>query len=91
MATTTQRGYGHAHQRRRAAWAPRVATGTVPCWRCGNLIPAGAPWHLGHDDHDRSVYRGPEHTACNLAAAGRARRTPEPTPPSPAPRPVSTW
>jgi len=31
------------------------------CWRCGELIRPGQPWHLGHDDYDRTKYRGPEH------------------------------
>lgn len=30
--------------------------------------------HLGHDDHDRSITRGPECVECNLTAAGRASR-----------------
>jgi hypothetical protein len=66
------RGYNAGHDRLRAEWEPRVATGTVKCWRCKQLIDAAGPWHLGHDDHDRSVHRGPEHTRCNLSAAGRA-------------------
>jgi hypothetical protein len=32
-------------------------------------------WHLGHDDNDRTVYRGPEHPCCNV---GAPRRTPPP-------------
>ena len=31
-------------------------------------------WHLGHDDNDRTVYRGPEHESCNLKAAARKGR-----------------
>lgn len=64
---TTARGYGTSHQRLRAAWAPVVATGTVPCWRCEELIPAAEVFHLGHDD--QRVTRGPEHRLCNLRAA----------------------
>jgi hypothetical protein len=44
------------------------------CWRCGEPIVGtrrGADWVLGHDDHDRSVIRGPEHPAENYATAGR--------------------
>jgi hypothetical protein len=34
---------------------------------------ADEPWDLGHDDHDRSITRGPEHRdRCNRAAAGRS-------------------
>lgn len=81
--STTARGYGTTHQALRRQWAPRVATGTVTCWRCGKLINATEPWDLGHDDHDRTRYRGPEHAGrCNRSAAAslgnrnRARRTP---------------
>ncbi len=82
MATATdEAGYGAEHKRLRRKWAPKVKRGVVFCWRCGNLIeldpsrPSGEQWHLGHDDDDRSVYRGPEHAACNLrTAAHRAQR-----------------
>jgi predicted nucleic acid-binding Zn ribbon protein len=60
-AKTAARGYGGAHQKLRAQWAPKVATGAVLCWRCGHPIQPGQPWDLGHDDHDRTTYRGPEH------------------------------
>lgn len=69
--TTTARGYGTRHRNLRTQWAPRVATGTVPCWRCGDLIAPGTAWDLGHTD-DRSGYGGPEHArACNRSAGGR--------------------
>jgi hypothetical protein len=68
--STTDRGYGSAHQRRRARWAPIMATGTVRCWRCGELIHVGTAWHLGHTD-DRRGYVGPEHAACSAADGGR--------------------
>lgn len=67
-----RRGYDTAHRNQRATWAPRVATGTVPCWRCGHLIKPDEPWDLGHDDHDRTITRGPEHRRCNRSAAGRS-------------------
>jgi len=43
------------------------------CWRCGGPIDPN-DWHLGHDDHDRTIYRGPEHPLCNLRAAGSKRK-----------------
>lgn len=81
---TNRRDYGQRHRALRARWAPIVDTGTVPCSRCGQLIAAGATWHLDHDDHDRTRYRGPSHEACNVTASNQR-------PASPAPRPTSTW
>lgn len=70
---SNQRGYGVAHQTLRKQWAPKVATGTVHCGRCGDTIQPGERWDLGHDDHDRTKYNGPEHAGrCNRAAAGRS-------------------
>lgn len=70
--TSTQRGYGAAHQRLRAVWARRLARGEViPCARCGLPIDPGQPWDLGHSD-DRKSWTGPEHAnQCNRAAGGR--------------------
>ena len=65
------RGYGIAHDKLRAQWAPKVAAGTVECWRCLKLIASGTPWDLGHDDTDRAKYRGPEHAHCNQSAGGK--------------------
>jgi hypothetical protein len=67
-----QRGYGAHHDALREAWSPAVEAGRVKCWRCQVLIKAGSAWHLGHDDDDRTKYRGPEHMRCNLSAAGKA-------------------
>lgn len=71
---TTRRGYGWTHQDTRARLAPTVQAGRATCWRCHRRIPPTPPehacrkgcrapwcWDLGHDDHDRSVTRGPEH------------------------------
>jgi len=69
--TRHERGYDAQHDAERARWAPLVATGNVKCWRCRLHIAPDAPWDLGHDDRDRTVYRGPEHEACNRATAGR--------------------
>ena len=72
--TTKQRGYGWEHEKRRKAAARTVAAGLAVCWRCNRPIAPGEPFDLGHDDYDRSVYRGPEHQACNRATSGRRRR-----------------
>lgn len=77
--TTPQRGYGHAHQQERARLTPLVATGAVTCARAPHgqclmrspLILPGQPWDLGHPDHDRTRWSGPEHQRCNRAAAAR--------------------
>lgn len=63
------RGYGAPYMRLRAAWVRKVNAGGVCCWRCGYEIVPGSKWHLGHDDDDRTVIRGPEHPRCNLRAA----------------------
>jgi hypothetical protein len=83
--TTTQRGYGAQHQRLRRIWAPRVAGGQVPCARCGMLIAAGELWDLGHDDHNRDRYTGPEHARCNRATRSLHRRA------DPRPNPCTKW
>lgn len=71
--TRQARGYGRDHDRLRRALAPLVDTGRATCWRCGLPIAPGEPWDLGHDDHDRTITRGPEHAyTCNRSAAGRA-------------------
>lgn len=69
--TRQQRGYDAAHEAERARWTPLVATGNVKCWRCGEYIPGAGPFDLGHDDLDRTKYRGPEHVSCNRATSGR--------------------
>lgn len=69
------RGYDAAHVREAKAWQAKVARGElVICWRCGDPITDPNDVHLGHDDLDRSITRGPEHgRRCNLSAAGKAR------------------
>lgn len=76
---TTARGYGIKHQRLREKWKLKVDRGGVTCWRCGELITAGEPWDLGHDDRDRAVTRGPEHAACNRATASHQPARERPT------------
>jgi hypothetical protein len=74
--TRQERGYDAAYDRERRRYQFRMEAGEVfPCWRCDEL---GRPhdvdpdwWHLGHDDLDRSIIRGPECPAGNLATSGR--------------------
>lgn len=81
MPTTAERGYGAEHQKLRAQLKRDVVDpGHAYCWRCGGWINSDEPWDLGHDDHDRTKYRGPEHRGRECAAHGnratnlRARR-----------------
>lgn len=71
LKSTTQRGYGYRHRQIRDAVKAQVDTGTAVCWRCTHPIHPDQPWDLGHDDEDRSIYRGPEHRACNRGSAAR--------------------
>ena len=66
------------HPQRRAALVAQLARdGYLVCWRCeskgvtdgSQYIYAAEDMHVGHDDHDRSITRGPEHKGCNLRAA----------------------
>ena len=69
--TRQERGYDAAHERLRAEYQRRMNRGQAyVCWRCGDPIDP-EHWHLGHDDLDRDVYRGPECPPCNLATSGR--------------------
>lgn len=77
---TAARGYGGPHQRLRAEWAPYVEAGHVDCWRCRQRIAPGAAWDLGHDDRDRTIYRGPEHSECNRGTNRGKSTDPEPEP-----------
>lgn len=72
--TRTDRGYGPDHIRQRNDWQNRINAGEhVTCWRCDTPI-TGTAWHLGHDDQDRTITRGPECITCNLTAAGQQSR-----------------
>ena len=53
------RGYTYAHQQERKRWAAIVATGRVPCARCGRLIRPFEPFDLDHHDTDKARYLGP--------------------------------
>ncbi|WP_313280480.1 hypothetical protein [Timonella senegalensis] len=69
--TSTQRGYGSAHQTERARWQAKIDAGEeVACTRCWRQILPGTPWDLGHSD-SRTFYTGPEHATCNRSAAGK--------------------
>lgn len=82
---TKEAGYDERHRRLRRRWAREIALGGVHCARgpqclerdrpTGTLILPGESWDLGHDDHDRSRYNGPEHRRCNRATASRDRRS----------------
>lgn len=65
------RGYDRAHDALRAQYQRDMDRGKrFDCWRCDNPIDPQS-WHLGHDDFDRAVYRGPECVPCNTATSGR--------------------
>ena len=72
--TTTQRGYGHQHQKLRHEWEQRMAHGAQPtCPRCHQPIRSGQPWQLDHNSQ-RTGWLGPSHTRCN-EQAGQANST----------------
>ena len=69
--TRQQRGYGPEHTRLRRDYQARMNRGEpFTCWRCGDPIDP-EHWMLGHDDNDRTTWRGPECIPCNCATAGR--------------------
>ena len=65
--STSSRGYGHAHRRRRAA------ARADRCASCGKPI-SKARADLGHEDNDRTRYRGLECWDCNRGTTGRPPR-----------------
>lgn len=80
-----------AYKAAKRAGQHQVDTGRAHCWRCGNPIPPGSLWHLGHDDHDRSIIRGPEHPHCNLTAAAKAGNRKSNHTSQPTRRSTRTW
>jgi hypothetical protein len=73
--TRQARGYDAAHDATRAMWQARIDAGKpITCWRpdCTTVL-TGRAWHLGHDDHDRGITRGPECIPCNLRHAGMSK------------------
>jgi len=69
---TFHQRYGSEHGRVREEWRPKVEAGEVDCWRCGERIKPRDKWDLGHDDMDRTKYKGPEHRRCNRATKTHA-------------------
>lgn len=69
---TSARGYGRAHQAKRAEVARLVNAGIAKCSRCGGTISPQQKWHLDHEDHplahQLNLWRGPSHERCNIAA-----------------------
>lgn len=66
--------HGADHAKARKLWAAQHQP-TDLCYRCRKPLGLMGPWlHLDHDDHDKSVYRGFSHKACNLRAAGQLGR-----------------
>lgn len=81
-----QRGYDAAYDAARRDWERRIDAGErILCWRCltegtTTIITPTTEWDLGHDDHDRTVIRGPECRGPNRATSSRrptGRRKPE--------------
>jgi hypothetical protein len=65
-----RRVYASPEHRAEQARVKRLRdAGQAWCWRCGKHIPPGAEVHAGHDDNDRTRYRGPECPPCNRGAA----------------------
>lgn len=66
-ASSTQRGYDHAHRKERARRA-KLHQPTDPCARCRRpLGPMGSWLHLDHDEH--GGYLGFSHgLRCNISA-----------------------
>lgn len=82
--TTTQRGYGTAHQQQRARLL-RTAIGTR-CPICTQPMLAGQPLDLDHSTNDKALLGDRiVHAGCN-----RGRRFFQRTPPDPPPTPRET-
>ena len=70
QGTTTQRGYGYAHQKMRATYQARMNAGeTFTCPRCLTPILPGQAWDLEHEPGSRDTYDGPGHATCNRRTA----------------------
>ena len=66
----TGRQRGRRDQAARNLWRPKVATGTVKCWRCQLPIKVGQEWDLGHleDLATGGSPTGPRHPEHRLKA-----------------------
>jgi hypothetical protein len=75
--TRQERGYDAAYDQVHREYQARMDAGEVfICWRCPEIgrpshpvDPRPGRWHLGHSNDDRSVIRGPQCPASNLATA----------------------
>lgn len=75
--TRQQRGYDAEYDAAHRDYQRRMDAGErFDCWRCPELgrpahivDPRPGHWHLGHSNTDRSVIRGPQCPASNLATA----------------------
>jgi hypothetical protein len=82
---TVARGYGANHKRL------RQLVGAEGRDRRRLVCPLRPPdrsrraWDLGHVDHDRSRYAGPEHRRCNRSTASRRCRALQTAPPQTVP------
>lgn len=85
--STNARGYGYHHKKIRKHWEPIVQAGRATCWRCGEPIAPDSPWDLGHDDNDRTRYRGPEHRGRECPAGGNRATANRQTPTTDTSRP----
>lgn len=71
-ARQRKRQYNSAEYKDAKAQAQlQVDAGLAHCWRCGKWLAPQREWHLGHDDHNRLIIRGPECPPCNVKAASR--------------------
>jgi hypothetical protein len=91
--TTTQRGYGAAHQALRKRWDREVQLGGVACGHCHLLIEPGTVWHLGHPADRKDLAPVPWHRLCNLryAAGVTQMRRKVKAAPQPQPKPRTPW
>jgi hypothetical protein len=82
LGKTTAGGWDGRHKQQRRRWQAMLNQGAViqcACTRpdcthqgqCPVLIDSATRWDLGHDDHDRTRYNGPECVPCNRSAGAR--------------------